>query len=201
MMALIYRTMNIRIAIGIVAVCIIVVGIHIYDSNFRLHEPLITVIRDRKPNFHTPAFPAGHHLPTHITGKLHIGPATGVAILGDTTTIEQDSELVIEPGTTIAANEYASLIVEGTLLAEGTKQHPINFITNELREENRTWSGIFFADKSNGTISNTIFHHASPGISCEAGANTSITDTVFLLGNTAVFGPCRTVQDAPNTIQ
>lgn len=193
--------MNIRIAIGIAIVCSIVIGIRIYDAGFRLHEPLIMVTRDHKPNFHTPAFPGGHYLPTHITGKIHIGPDTGVIILGGTTTIKKNSELIIEPGTTIAANEYASLIVQGSLFAEGSTSNPIRFISNELREENRNWSGILFTNESNGTIRNALFHHASPGVSCETKSDASITDTIFSLGNLAVFGPCHIVQDALNTIQ
>ncbi len=193
--------MNIRIAIGIATVCIIVIGIRIYDADFRLHKPLMTVIRDHKPNFHTPAFSSGQYVPTHITGEMRLGPTLGVVILAGISTVEPSGTLVIEPGTTIAANEYASLIVQGTVRAEGTIQEPIRFISNELREENRTWSGILFTDGSNGTIRNAVFHHASPGVSCEVTTDVSITDTVFSLGNLAVFGPCHTVQDAPHTIQ
>ncbi len=193
--------MNTRIAIGIVTICIIVVGIRIYNADFRLHEPLITSIRDHKPSFHTPAFPSGHSIPIHITGQLRVGPAMGIIILGGTTTIEKNSELIIEPGTTIAANEYASLIVQGALRAEGTTDQPIRFISNELREENRTWSGLLFVGESSGIISNAIFHHASPSISCETKADVSITETIFSLGNLATFGPCHIVQGALDTIQ
>lgn len=141
-------------------------------------------------NFHTPAFASGYYLPLHITEQVHLTPDMGVIIVTGTTTIEKGARLSIAPGTTIAMNEHASLIVNGSIDAIGEHAKPIRFISNEAREENRTWSGIMFTQGSIGTIANAIFHHASPSVSCSEKTTVTITDTSFAFGNLEVFGPC-----------
>ncbi len=190
MIALSPSTMSNHTILGIAAIGIAAIGIFSNGIGFQMNKPLITGISEKKADFHTPVFSSGYYLPMHITNQLQIGPDRGIAILASTSTIEEDGELIIDPGTTLVANEYASIRVKGSLRAIGTLQKPIRFISNEMREENRTWAGILFTEQSRGVIDYAIFHHASPSISCEKNTNVIIRATSFSRGNLDVFGPC-----------
>lgn len=176
--------------VGIAAITIAAIGIYISSVGLHLDEPLLNSISSKSVDFHTPVFSSGYYLPTHITSKLNIGPDLGITILSGTSTIEKDGELIISPGTTLVANEHASILVKGTLRAIGTSKEPVRFISNEMREENRTWAGILFMKQGQGTIDHAIFHHASPSISCENTTDVTIRTVSFSLGNLAVFGSC-----------
>lgn len=176
--------MNNYLATLICALCILLIGLHGEKS-------LIAVLTDlKKADLHTPVFSSGYYLPAHITGKFTIGPKLGVIIISGLSTVEKNAQLIIEPGTTLAVNEYGGVIVRGSVKADGTLTQPIHFISNEIREENRTWNGILFDKGSNGIIYSTIFHHASPGVSCAKETNVSVSHASFKFGNVEVFGPC-----------
>ena len=182
--------MNNHTIISIAAIGIAAIGIYANSTKLHVDKPLIKGIFDKNINFHTPVFSSKYYLPTHITKQLNLGPDHGIIILASTSTIEKNGELIIDPGTTIVANEHASILVKGTLRAIGTSKEPIRFISNEMREENRTWTGILFMEQSRGIIDNAIFHHASPSISCESNTSVLVHTTSFSFGNLDVFGPC-----------
>lgn len=159
---------------------------------FDIGKPIITLLTEKKKaDFHTPVFSSGYYIPSHITGNVSLGPKLGTIIISGATVIERGAHLTIEPGTTLAVNEYGSIIVRGSMEILGSHMEPIRFISNEMREENRTWSGILFSKGSSGTIQNTIFHHASPSISCAEETRVSISSTSFSLGNLDIFGSCK----------
>lgn len=177
--------MNNRLVISI-----FILGIAIL-AWFASDQPLIKTLAEHRVDFHTPVFPSEYSLPTHITGHLQIGPQQGLITVSGTSTVEQGAQLIIEPGTTLAMNEYSSIRVYGQVRATGTATNPVRFITNEAREENRNWNGILFMNGSNGSIDFATFHHASPSVSCAEGVvRVLITHTTFAFGNLAVFGPC-----------
>lgn len=178
---------------SIALACIALLGcIVVWDighKNDRWTKPLLFT-EEQKVNFHTPVSTNGYYLPRHIKNNLTLGPEQGIIIVSETSTIEKNARLTLLPGTIVAIHEYTSLIIQGSLQSSGTSERPIRYISNELREENRNWNGIMFETGSNGIIEHVTFHHASPGISCEARSTVSITNTRFFIGNLDVFGPC-----------
>lgn len=167
--------------------CIIVITLG-YKNDLWTKPLLFT--QQKKANFHAPATTTGYYLPRHINNNLTLGPEQGIIIVSETSIIGKNARLTLLPGTTVAVHEYGSLVVQGSLQSIGTSTEPISYISNELREENRNWGGVLFEKESNGTIDHAIFHHASPGVSCQAPSTVSITNTTFSLGNLEIFGPC-----------
>lgn len=176
--------MNKIISILASILCIIALVYSGQDSLFSIFT------RPKTLDFHTPVLKSGYYLPTHIVQSLEITPTMGTVIIAGTSVIEKGAEVTIQAGTTIAVHEYGSMIVRGNLKIFGTNDLPVHFISNEAREENRTWSGIIFNPESSGTILHTIVHHASPAISCAQHTNVTISRASFTFGNLAVFGPC-----------
>ncbi len=155
------------------------------------NKPVITPVgEEKKADFHTPVFLSGYYLPIRVTSDITIGPENGVIIIPNMSIIERGATLTMKPGTTIAVHEYGGITVRGTLDAIGTKEQPIWFISNEQREENKNWNGIFFENSGSGTIDYSVFHHASPAISCAQQSHISIFHTMFSFGNLELFGSC-----------
>ncbi len=140
--------------------------------------------------FHTPVHETGFVIPHTIDHALTIGPDQGTIILQDTVTISLSGSLTILPGTTIFAHEYAAIRVQGRLDAVGTRAEPVQFLSNERNEQNKHWSGILYEQGSGGSIQQAIFHHASPSVSCQAGADVFLGENTYQFGNKNVHGPC-----------
>lgn len=140
--------------------------------------------------FHTIANPQAKALPQHIEESITIGPEDGVIALHTIVTIGKNARLTILPGTTIAAAEYTGIRVLGSLSVQGTQQNPVQFISNELNETNRTWNGILFTDTGSGHIEHAIFHHASPAISCHTSGKVEMNSNAYQFGNLDVWGSC-----------
>lgn len=163
-----------------------------------LFAPAIPSVQKLLPNqenapsvpFHTPAHTEGRALPSHIEKEMIIGPEDGIILMNTMVRVEKNGSLVIKPGTTIAATEYAGIRVFGKLEAQGTEKNPIRFISNELNETNRTWSGILYENSGSGIVEHTTFHHASPSISCTISGKVITRNNKYLFGNLALYGPC-----------
>lgn len=140
--------------------------------------------------FHTPAYTTGTSLPRHITGSLLVGPEDGTILVHTIITIDKGATLEIKPGTVVAVSEYGGFQVFGTLQANGTKNNPIQFISNELNEKNRNWNGILFERSSAGRVEHAIFHHASPSISCSSPGTVFLENITSLFGNLDLWGSC-----------
>lgn len=140
--------------------------------------------------FHTAAHKNSWPLPQHITSTLTIGPQNGIITVHDITTVAKGAHLIIQPGTTIAFSEYAGLQIRGSLTAKGTQALPISFISDELNESNKNWSGIFLEQGSSSEITRAVFHHASPSISCDTPSHAVIQNINSLFGNTDIYGNC-----------
>lgn len=132
-----------------------------------LSYPIMTIPTAQKTiNFHTPVLSSGYSLPSHITQNLLLSPQMGIILVHSLVTIEKNASITIQPGTTLAVDEYGGIDVHGRLTVRGTKENPVNFITNEQNETNRHWVGLLLEPGSVSTITYSIFHHASPPISC-----------------------------------
>ncbi|MEK7499559.1 MAG: hypothetical protein AAB649_03060 [Patescibacteria group bacterium] len=140
--------------------------------------------------FHTPAYTTGKSLPRHITSSLTVGPEDGVILVHTVVTVDTGATLSIKPGTTVAVSEYGGLQVLGTLNASGAETTPIVFISNELNESNRNWNGILFENTGKGIVKHTIFHHASPALSCSSPGNVTLDSNTSLFGNLDLWGSC-----------
>lgn len=155
----------------------------IASGNIQVLSKPILVVPDtsRNSNFHTPIVETGFTLPLHITTNTTIGPSQGIILINNLITVDKNTSLTILPGTTLAVREFGGLNILGSLHAIGTENKPITFITNELNETNRHWVGILLQNSSNTELHNVSIHHASPAISCEKEAHTSIQHITFLL--------------------
>lgn len=163
-----------------------------------LFAPAFPYIQELVPNkqndpeipFHTPAYTEGKTLPRHIEEDVTIGPEDGIILINTTITIKKGNTLRIKPGTTIAVAEYGGIQVLGVLDAQGDTKNPISFISNELNEKNRNWTGITYAPTGSGIIRNALFYHASPAITCSVPGGVTIANNRYLFGNLELYGPC-----------
>ena len=131
---------------------------------------------------HTPRFTEGMYLPPQIIGTKIITKDQSPVLLSTTTTITPGAMLTIEPGTTIYASEFASLIVEGKLVAD-----QVIFTTNELHPLNQLWNGLIVKQGGQMTIKNASIEYASPGISCLMNSSVTISKTKITHTATDIF--------------
>lgn len=141
-----------------------------------------------EPNRHTPLHFTGTFLPPVIIKDRTITAADNPVIITKTVQVPSGVTLTIEPGTKIFAHEYALLDVSGQLQINGSPEKPVQFSSNEQHPVNQVWGGLVFETGSHGTIVQTIFHSASPAVSCLAGSvvkidRTNITGSIRPLFN------------------
>lgn len=71
--------------------------------------------------------------------------------------INIEGQLIIEEGVNLKFDEKISLIIKGSLIAQGEKNNKIVF-----ESSNRTWGGIYVYDsKNNSKLSNVVFNNMS----------------------------------------
>lgn len=128
----------------------------------RLSIPNIEQLTSR----HTPRFTTGTYLPSRITKDLVITKNQSPVLLANTVTVAPGTKLTIEAGTSIFANEFASLIIEGELVIRGTAQEPVLITTNELHTTNQVWNGISVVNKASAAIIYATIEYGYPNISC-----------------------------------
>ncbi len=130
---------------------------------------------ENEPNRHTPVHFAGTFLPPTINHDLTLTSTDNPILLTTTTRIAPNATLTLKPGTTIYAHEFASLIIAGQLIAQGSAKQPIQFISNETHPLNQTWGGITVTENGQTNITQALFRHASPALTClpDSSANLS----------------------------
>lgn len=100
-------------------------------------------------------------------------------LIYDSLMIGKGVTVTVEEGTTFYMHDKAKIIVEGTIIANGTQEKPIvfrgdrlDFILNDLLPYDRTpgqWEGIVFTNESFDNIfNNVIVRNGNNGITCEA---------------------------------
>jgi len=77
--------------------------------------------------------------------------------------------LIIEPGVEVRFGGNFSLIVEGTLLANGTQSRPITFTSNKISPRPGDWITIRFSATTQSTLANCIVKYASNGTTVQNG--------------------------------
>ena len=90
--------------------------------------------------------------------------------------IPKGSTVIIKPGTKIKAHASASLIVQGTLIAEGTEYHPIVFSSDINGAAKGYWQGITLANKTNASFKHCEIRDAEIGVLTEDNSNVAILD-------------------------
>lgn len=78
--------------------------------------------------------------------------------------IPEGSTVIIKPGTKIKAHESSSLIVQGTLIAEGTERFPISFTADINNADKGHWQGITAANGSAISMQHCMIKDAEIGI-------------------------------------
>lgn len=78
--------------------------------------------------------------------------------------IPKGSTVVIKPGTQIYAHSGSSLIVHGTLIAQGTEDHPIIFTSDIVGSDDVHWQGITLCNRSYSTIEHVYISNAEFGL-------------------------------------
>jgi hypothetical protein len=139
------------------------------------------------PDLHTPRFAEGYFLPPIISKDTVIDPEKNPVVLTGTVHISPNTTLTLKPGVQIFANEFATLIVDGTLISQGTAKNKVTFITNEQHPDNQNWAGIIVNPDGKAQISNNDINNASPGISCIGSSQVNIDSTFITDGSTGIF--------------
>lgn len=134
------------------------------------------------PDRHTPRFTNGTYLPPLITKNQTVPASASPVILTGATEIAVGTTLTIQAGTTLYANEFATLTINGSLISQGTPEKPVVFSTNEQNEANQVWNGLVFATGSHSQLSSTVIEYATPALSCLT--HSSVTGTNVQLKNT-----------------
>lgn len=128
--------------------------------NQRLFLPQLLPVLDR-------------HTPRYTTG-----------ILTGTTRVAAGTTLTIPAGTRIYANEFATLVIDGTLITQGTQDKPVIFSTNEQHEANQLWNGLVLSAGSRSDLHHTTIEYAAPAVTCLE--NSSLTSNHVTIKNTKV---------------
>ena len=113
--------------------------------------------------------------------------------------VDTFATLTIEPGTRIYLNADAPMIVDGTLIAKGTKKDSIVFQSNRLDEPYRnfpgSWPGIIFRGSSkNNLIEHAFIKNAYQGIIADQHKtpgpkitiNNTVIDNIYDIGLLAI---------------
>jgi hypothetical protein len=130
-----------------------------------------------EPNRHTPKHFAGTFLAPTIKTDTTLTAENNPILLTSTTQVQSGATLTFAPGTRLYANENASLLVSGQLVAKGFENKPIWFLSNEDHPLNQTWLGISVTSGGTANIEHTIIEDASPAISCLTESQTSISNS------------------------
>lgn len=141
----------------------------------------------REPSFHTPRYSEGTYLPIIINKDVTIAPEDGPVLIAGVVTITPQGSLLIQAGTNVYVHEYGQIVNQGNIVIEGTKDAPVIFDTNETNEANQVWGGIIVSSSGKAIITNTIFTHASPAVSCLTGSHVSINNSTIRNANVGLY--------------
>ena len=125
-----------------------------------------------------------------ITGNTTWNKTLPYVILGGVL-VDANATLTIEEGTRIYLHATAPFLVDGTLIANGTKQDSVIFSSDRLDPDYRDlpagWPGIFFSGSSKDNyLKHTIIKNAYQGIIAEdrsINANPKVNITQCVLDN------------------
>jgi len=111
-----------------------------------------------------------------VEGGVTWSPAGGDYILDGRVTVVRDASLTIKPGTVVKFTINSSLIVYGSLRANGEADARIVFESSApspssfdwgLPGDDRAWGGIQFVGRKGSEMRHCIIRHAAIGVLCE----------------------------------
>jgi len=109
--------------------------------------------------------PEGTEITGNITSNSKWMVANSPYIIIDTVQVFENVTLEIEPGVIVKFNKDARFIIEGRLVAIGTKNQNIIFTSNQISPNSGDWEEILFLKTSNeSVIKNCIIEYATYGI-------------------------------------
>ena len=125
-----------------------------------------------------------------ITGNVSFGNTLPYVILGGIL-VDSNATLTIPPGTRIFLHANAPFLVDGTLIANGTKQDSVVFNGDRLDPDYRdlpaSWPGIFFSSSSKDNyLKHAIIKNAYQGIIAQdlsVNANPKLTISQCIIDN------------------
>ncbi|OQX72228.1 MAG: hypothetical protein B6D61_14545 [Bacteroidetes bacterium 4484_249] len=113
--------------------------------------------------------------PSYLPGIGETVYWTNTISLSGDNIIPFGSTVIIKSGTKIKAHTGSSLVVHGTLIAEGTKNHPITFSADINGADNDYWQGITVTNFSSASFAYCQVSDAEMGILVEDENNINIS--------------------------
>jgi hypothetical protein len=114
--------------------------------------------------------PSGDTILTgQVTSNLTL---SGRVRLTETATVAEGATLTLAEGTEIRASEGAALVVQGTLVAEGTEDDPVDL--SATVGDPGSWTGLVVQDGGSVTLTHIAIHEATVGFKAEPGSSFAI---------------------------
>jgi len=194
-----YSTSSLLIALALIATPLLVWGERAMGSQWT--QRLILPFLVEEPNRHTLIVTEGRVLPLRIEENATLSADHGPYIINSQTVVGKKATLTIEPGTTLLAQEFATLIIDGELIINGTNEKPVLFSTNEAHPDNQVWGGIIFSHESQGQVTETRIDHAAPGLSCLANSNVNASHLRIKSKSVGIYTESQTCKITKSYIQ
>ncbi len=96
--------------------------------------------------------------------------------LSDTFEIPVNNTVIIKQGTIVKAHSNGKLIVSGELIAEGSDNHPIQFIPDIYVSPDEYWQGIEIASSSAITLQYCEISYAYKGLTFQTSSTGTVTN-------------------------
>jgi len=132
-------------------------------------------------------FTSGTKIPSVISAPTVYTSEDNPLLLTGTVEILPNATVSFEPGTIIAASEFASIFVRGRLQTNGTSTKPVLFESNLMHPDQQTWSGILALNQSHVDLLHTKISHGAPAISCLPGSTLTGEGVDINLSLTGVY--------------
>jgi|GEM_PF-2737941 len=113
--------------------------------------------------------------------------------------INDSAILKIEPGTKIKFTENKSLIIKGSLIAEGTEEDSILFTSANASPGTGDWNGIIFEENATGSLKYCNIHYAQYGIKCNQ-SDPDILNNTLTHNNYGIYLYCASPEVQSNRI-
>jgi len=177
------RTTSILLSLIIILIPLFFLGERLIGESWR--QPLVLPTLEGNPPAGTQLFSSGTLMPTTIDNVITFTAADNPVLVRGTVEINRGAAVIFQPGTSVVADEFASISVLGSLTSQGTADEPTIFSSNMVHPDEQTWSGILAHSGSQVSLTHTTIRHAAPALSCLPGSavrGTAIDITQSLVG-------------------
>jgi nitrous oxidase accessory protein NosD len=113
----------------------------------------------------------------------------GTVTLTGATVVKKGAVLTIRPGTTVRFVRTdadgdgigdGELVVEGRIIADGTKEAPIRFTSAEASPAPKDWTFVIIETSRGSRLSRCIFEYAFTGVQIHYSSDVAIRDCLFV---------------------